>query len=36
MEKNRLLIGMLWGTMLSVPLWLSAFGWVKIVAFFVR
>lgn len=23
--------GLLWGTALSIPLWLSFFGWVKVV-----
>lgn len=30
-EKNGLALGMIWGTALSVPLWISFFGWVKLI-----
>lgn len=26
--------GLLWGTLLSVPLWISFFGWMKIIITF--
>ena len=32
MEKeSNFLIGLMWGTSLSVPLWLALFGWVKLI-----
>ena len=30
-EQGNLLVGLLWGTSLSVPLWLAFFGWIKLV-----
>lgn len=35
MEKeHNFYIGMLWGTSLSIPLWLAFFGWIKLIAAF--
>ncbi|SIQ15426.1 hypothetical protein SAMN05880580_103122 [Priestia flexa] len=29
-ENGNFLLGLLWGTSLSIPLWLSFFGWIKL------
>ncbi len=29
-EDHNIIKGLLWGSILSVPLWLSIFGWVKV------
>lgn len=29
-EQGRFLTGFLWGTSLSIPLWIAFFGWIKI------
>jgi hypothetical protein len=34
-EQGNLLVGVLWGTSLSVPLWLAFFGWVKLIMRFI-
>ena len=31
-EEGNLFIGLFYGTVLSVPLWISLFGWIKIIA----
>jgi len=32
MEKqDHFLVGLLWGTSLSIPLWIAFLGWVKII-----
>jgi hypothetical protein len=28
--QGDFLIGLIWGTSLSIPLWLSIFGWIKL------
>ncbi len=30
-KQGNLLLGLLWGTSLSVPLWFAFFGWIKLV-----
>lgn len=35
MRKGNFVVGMFWGTALSIPLWLSFFGWIKLIATFV-
>jgi hypothetical protein len=30
-EDGNFVAGVYWGTLLSVPLWLAFFGWVKII-----
>jgi hypothetical protein len=30
-EKGNFFAGLLWGTTLSVPLWIAFLGWIKIV-----
>lgn len=34
-EQGNLLVGLLWGTSLSVPLWIALFGWIKLVTHFI-
>lgn len=29
-EEQNMIKGLIWGSILSVPLWVSIFGWVKI------
>ncbi|MBM7618605.1 hypothetical protein JOC95_000447 [Bacillus tianshenii] len=36
MVKNNFLVGMFWGTAFSIPLWLSFFGWIKLIVAFVH
>jgi hypothetical protein len=31
-EEGNILVGLLWGTALSVPLWLAFIGWIKIIS----
>lgn len=33
-EEGNFLKGLTWGIMLSIPLWLSFFGWIKIIRSF--
>jgi hypothetical protein len=35
MIRGKFLVGMFWGTALSVPLWLSFFGWIKLFVAFI-
>ncbi|MBA9037659.1 hypothetical protein HNP21_000748 [Bacillus aryabhattai] len=30
-ERGNFLIGLAWGTSLSIPLWIAFFGWIKLV-----
>ncbi|TCN24172.1 hypothetical protein EV146_108287 [Mesobacillus foraminis] len=30
-EQGNFLVGFLWGTSLSVPLWIALLGWLKII-----
>ncbi|ETI68595.1 hypothetical protein BAVI_11824 [Neobacillus vireti LMG 21834] len=30
-EQGNFFTGLLWGTTLSIPLWMAFFGWVKII-----
>jgi hypothetical protein len=30
-EDGNMMIGLFCGTLLSIPLWISIFGWVKII-----
>jgi hypothetical protein len=30
-KEGNFIVGMYWGTLLSIPLWVSFFGWVKLV-----
>lgn len=30
-ENGNFSIGLLWGTSLSVPLWIAFFGWIKLI-----
>lgn len=32
-ENGNFAKGMIWGVLLSIPLWLSFFGWVKMLHF---
>ncbi|TWE01238.1 hypothetical protein FB550_106296 [Neobacillus bataviensis] len=34
-EQGNLLVGLLWGTSLSVPLWIAFIGWMKLLLQFV-
>lgn len=36
MHEENFFKGMLWATLLSVPLWLSFFGWMKLTLTFLR
>ncbi|WP_272913730.1 hypothetical protein [Halalkalibacter okhensis] len=31
-EEENLGVGLFWGILLSVPLWLSLWGWIKLVS----
>ncbi|MGG3449108.1 hypothetical protein [Domibacillus aminovorans] len=33
-EDGHFFIGLTWATVLSVPLWISFFGWIKLVGHF--
>jgi hypothetical protein len=33
-EEGNFLVGLLWGTSLSVPLWLAFIGWIKIISYY--
>lgn len=35
-EQGNFLVGFLWGTSLSVPLWIAFFGWIKLMIQFLR
>lgn len=30
-EEGRFHIGLIWGTIFSIPLWISIIGWIKII-----
>ncbi|PGY12089.1 hypothetical protein COE25_10275 [Bacillus sp. AFS031507] len=34
-KQGNLLIGLIWGTSLSVPLWIAFFGWIKVITHFI-
>lgn len=31
-NTNQLAVGMVWGTTLSIPLWIAFFGWLKLLS----
>jgi len=31
-NTNQLAVGMVWGTTLSIPLWIAFFGWIKLLS----
>ena len=33
-EQGNLFVGFLWGALLSLPLWIAFFGWVKMILHF--
>lgn len=33
---NAFIKGLIWGTLFSVPLWLSFLGWIKIIMNFIK
>jgi hypothetical protein len=33
-EEGKILVGLIWGTSLSIPLWIAFFGWIKIILHF--
>lgn len=35
-HAGKFSIGLLWGTLLSVPLWISFLGWVKLTYYFLN
>ncbi|MFK4391686.1 hypothetical protein ABH916_003614 [Peribacillus frigoritolerans] len=35
-ESSNVVVGLLWATFLSFPLWLSFFGWIKIIMNFIK
>ncbi len=35
-EEGNLFIGLFWGMIFSIPLWISFFGWVKLVNVFIE
>lgn len=34
-KQGNLLVGLFWGTSLSIPLWIAFFGWLKLIIHFV-
>jgi hypothetical protein len=34
-EEGNIIVGLFWGTLFSIPLWISIFGWVKIIRKFI-
>jgi hypothetical protein len=34
-EEGNVIIGLFWGILFSIPLWISIFGWVKIIREFI-
>jgi hypothetical protein len=34
-EEGNIIIGLFWGTLFSIPLWMSIFGWFKIIREFI-
>ncbi|EKN64147.1 hypothetical protein BABA_23640 [Neobacillus bataviensis LMG 21833] len=33
-KEGNLFVGLLWGTSLSIPLWVAFFGWIKLITHF--
>lgn len=34
-EEGNFAIGMAWGTLLSIPLWISIIGWIRLTMVFI-
>jgi len=34
-KQGNFLVGLFWGTSLSVPLWVAFFGWLKLVTHYI-
>jgi hypothetical protein len=32
-EEGNIIVGLFWGTLFSIPLWISIVGWVKLLKF---
>ncbi|WP_267908727.1 hypothetical protein [Paenibacillus alkalitolerans] len=30
-DANNITIGLIWGTLLSIPLWMSLIGWIQLI-----